>query len=345
MDIFSQEHLNLISANFADPRWRFLALPTSVALAIALVGDWIIGDLKWLFRAVPHPVVLIGKLIGFLDKKLNREDRSSNNRMIRGAIVSCFVISLSSIVGFGLNKLAEFIPYFWIFNIFLVSVLLAGRSLFSYVGAVASGFKKSGLEGGREAVSHIVGRNPKTLDKHGVVRATIESLAENFADGVVAPAFWFLIFGLPGILAYKTINTLDSMIGYRTKRHKDFGMFAARLDDLVNWVPARISGILIVIAAFFLPKSNPFRAAKIMWEDSKKHASPNAGWPEGAMAGAFNWALGGPRQYPGGVKEGAWIGQGKARLEPDHISKAQDLYVIANTVQCVIILMVMVSGY
>ncbi|WP_420548960.1 adenosylcobinamide-phosphate synthase CbiB [Curvivirga sp.] len=327
-----------------ESKWAFLILPTSATLVLALILDWVQGDLKWLFRIIPHPVVFYGKIIAFLDKKLNREDRSANNKMVRGMLVSLFVISIGVCIGLLLEKIAEILPWFWILNIWLTAVMLAGRSLYTHVRAVATGFAKSGLDGGREAVGHIVGRDPKTLDKHGVIRAAIESLAENFADGVVAPAFWYLLFGLPGILGYKAVNTLDSMIGYRTKRHKDFGMFAARLDDLVNWLPARISGCMIVIAAFLHPNSNPFRAMKIMWIDSSKHASPNAGWPEGAMAGAFNWALGGPRQYPGGVSEAAWIGQGKARLEPNHIGYALDLYAITNVVQAVFVLMVLVGS-
>ena len=330
----------------ADPeftgRWAYLSLPLSASLAIALILDWLLGDMKWLFNRIPHPVVIIGKLIAFLEKKLNRQSRSVNNRLVRGAITSIFVITLAALFGASLEYLADIIPWFWVFNLWIVSVMLAGRSLYSHVGAVAKGFKENGLEGGREAVSHIVGRDPKTLDQHGIVRASIESLAENFADGVVAPAFWFLLFGLPGIFAYKAVNTLDSMIGYKNPRYKDFGMFAARFDDLVNLIPARLSGIFIVIASFFYPGTNPFRALKIMWTDSSKHASPNAGWPEGAMAGAFDWALGGPRQYPGGVSEAAWIGSGKARLEPMHIEKAMDLYAITNITQCVIVLMVMV---
>lgn len=344
MEFNFQDYLETASTALADPKWALLALPTTALIALAIVLDWIQGDMRWLFRFLPHPVVLIGKLIGVLDKKLNREDRSSTNRAIRGAIVSCFVILLAILVGVGLTEIARIIPWFWLFNLWLCAVLLAGRSLYSHVGAVAKGFAKNGLDGGREAVGHIVGRDPKTLDKHGVVRAAIESLAENFADGVVAPAFWGVLFGLPGILGYKAVNTLDSMIGYRTKRHKDFGMFAARLDDLVNWLPARLSAIFIIIGAFFHPNTNPFRAAKIMWQDSGKHASPNAGWPEGAMAGAFDWALGGPRQYPGGVSEAAWIGQGKARLEASHIPYALNLYILANAGQLVIILALMVSG-
>lgn len=302
----------------------------AMLLVLALLLDWILGDMRWFYRFVPHPVVLIGKLITALDRRLNRDTRSGRNRMIRGALVAVVVVGLSALIGWGIDRGLDEIPYGWAAEVFLVSVLLAARSLFSHVGDVAHALKSDGVDGGRKAVAHIVGRDPSTLDEHGVARAAVESLAENFADGVAAPAFWYLVFGLPGILAYKAVNTLDSMIGYRNAKYKDFGMAAARLDDIVNWIPARLTGILICISAFFSPKSAPLRAVRAMFRFAGKHASPNAGWPEGAMAGALDLALGGPRRYPGGISEAAWIGDGRARLTPGDIRAAQYLYAIAN---------------
>lgn len=322
--------LSYLPDHFPLPEQGFI-LP--VMLGLALLLDWLLGDMRWFFKFAPHPVVLIGKLISFLEKKLNRESRSKNARIARGLVVTLFVTGFSALIGYVLSKAFSLIPYGWLGEILLVAILLAGRSLFTHVGAVAKGLKEGGIEGGREAVSHIVGRDPKTLDEFGVARAAVESLAENYADGVVAPAFWYLIFGLPGILAYKAINTLDSMIGYRTKRYKQFGMTAARLDDLANWIPARLSALIITLAAFFAPRANPFRAIKFIHKFAGKHASPNAGWPEGAMAGALDFALGGPRRYPGGVKEAAWIGSGKARLKPADIRASQTLYLISNLVK------------
>ncbi|WP_259781518.1 adenosylcobinamide-phosphate synthase CbiB [Aestuariispira ectoiniformans] len=305
-------------------------LSTAMILALALVLDWALGDMRWFYRFVPHPVVLIGRLIGILDKRLNRESRSSRNRMIRGAMVTAFVVLLCALIGWGLDRGLRQVPYGWGIEVFLVSILLAARSLFTHVGNVAKALKADGLEGGRKAVAHIVGRDPSQLDSHGVARAAVESLAENFADGVIAPAFWYLIFGLPGILAYKAINTLDSMIGYRNARYKDFGMAAARFDDLANWIPARLTGVLVCLAAALSPKSAPVQAARSMIRFAGKHASPNAGWPEGAMAGALDLALGGPRRYPGGISEAAWIGDGRARLTAGDIRAAQYVYAVAN---------------
>src|SRR5690606_17129842 len=159
-----------------------------------------------------------------------------------------------------------------------------------HVRAVAVGLGDN-LEAGRAAVSHIVGRDPAQLDEHGVSRAAIESLAENFGDGVIAPVFWYVLFGFPGLLVYKTVNTMDSMIGHRTERYRAFGMVAARLDDALNYFPARLSALMIALAAAVSPKANPFRAIKTMVRDAGKHRSFNAGWPEGAMAGALGIAL------------------------------------------------------
>ncbi|RED51220.1 adenosylcobinamide-phosphate synthase CbiB [Aestuariispira insulae] len=325
---------DLSDLSFALPE---SGLITPAMLALALILDWVIGDMRWFHKIVPHPVVLIGNLIKVLEKKLNRESRSGNARIVRGLLVTMFVVGLSGLCGGLIHYGLAMLPYGWLAEIFLIATLLAGRSLFTHVGAVAKGLATGGLKGGREAVSHIVGRDPNSLDEYGVARSAIESLAENYADGVVAPAFWYLVFGLPGILGYKAVNTLDSMIGYRNKRYKDFGMAAAKLDDVANWIPARLSGLILTVGAFAAPKANPFRAIKIIVGFAGKHASPNAGWPEGAMAGALDFALGGPRKYPGGISEAAWIGSGRARLKDKDIRSAQWLYAAANLVQLILV--------
>jgi adenosylcobinamide-phosphate synthase len=317
---------------------RMIPLPEIVAppgdplvvLATALVLDAVVGDMRWLFRLVPHPVVWAGGLTGFLDRKLNREGRSPANRLIRGVVVVVIVVGLSATVGWGLALLAAQFPYGWVIELFLVTVLIAQRSLFMHVRAVGRALQRDGLQAGREAVSHIVGRRTDRLDEHGVVRAAIESLAENFADGVAAPAFWYALLGLPGIFAYKAINTMDSMIGYKSDRYRHFGMAAARLDDVANLVPARLSGLLFVLAAVASPTANPFRAFRIMWRDSRKHDSPNAGWPEAAVAGALDLALGGPRHYLGGVAKSEWLGDGRARATVRDIRRALMLYAVAG---------------
>jgi len=212
-------------------------------------------------------------------------------------------------------------------------VLVAQRSLYEHVAAVAKALNSGGLAAGRRAVRHIVGRDPASLDAHGVVRAAIESLAENFSDGVVAPAFWYLLLGLPGLFAYKMANTLDSMIGHRSPRYRSFGWAAARLDDLLNLAPAPISGLLLIAAAIFAKNGRPDRALVVMVRDGRKHHSPNAGWPESAMAGALGLALAGPRRYPGGLVDDPWLGDGNARAATSDIARALQLYRLACLIE------------
>jgi adenosylcobinamide-phosphate synthase len=210
-----------------------------------------------------------------------------------------------------------------------IGVLLSQRSLFQHVAAVAAALQWGGLPAGREAVRHIVGRDPRSLEAHGVARAAIESLAENFSDGVVAPIFWYLLFGLPGLFAYKMASTLDSMIGHRTERYRAFGWAAARFDDLLNLVPAPLSGLLLVVAALFAGDAQAGPALRIMLRDARKHHSPNAGWPEAAMAGALGLALAGPRQYAEGRVEDPWLGDGTPLARPADIIRALRLYAYA----------------
>ncbi len=314
-----------------------------IIIITAIVIDWICGDMRWLFDFCNHPIVIIGKLIGFFDKKLNRHDRSNNNRMLRGLIVVILITSLSGIIAVIADKLINNLSFNWLIEAFIISILLAGRSLYAHVYVVGSELKNNGLIAGRKAVSHIVGRDTKSLDKYAISRAAIETLAENFADGVIAPIFWYLFFGLPGLFIYKSVNTMDSMIGYKNIHYKDFGMVAARLDDILNIIPARISGCLLILASIFTPKANPYNSLKIMWNYANHHASPNAGWPEAAMAGAFNFALGGPRKYTNdGTKDiinhDIWIGDGRAKLTINDLKNAGRLYLTANLILIIILL-------
>jgi adenosylcobinamide-phosphate synthase len=185
---------------------------------------------------------------------------------------------------------------------------------------------RDSLGAGREAVSHIVGRDPQALDEAGVARAAIETLAENTSDGVVAPWFFLLLLGLPGIALYKAINTADSMIGHRNDRYRDYGWAAAKLDDAVNWIPARLTALLVTAACFIIPHASPSRAWKMARRDAPRHDSPNAGWPEAAFAGALGFALGGPRSYDGEMIDLPRFGDGKAALVGSDILRALQLY-------------------
>ncbi len=306
-------------------------------LLLALVLDAIFGEMPWLFRFLSHPVVMIGNAIGFFDRRLNRLERSNRSRLIRGAIATVILVTLAAAIGTAIHWAAVTVPFGWFFELLVMTTLIAQRSLYDHVSRVRTALDESGLAAGREAVSHIVGRDPNALDDHGVCRAAIESLAENFSDGVVAPVLWTLIFGLPGLLAYKTINTLDSMIGHKTPRYLYFGRFAARLDDAANWIPARISGVILVLASFIAPGARPGAALRTMFRDAGKHKSPNAGWPEAATAGALDLALAGPRRYPEMAVNDPWVGDGRARATTADIKAALRLYVVGSLIDAALV--------
>jgi adenosylcobinamide-phosphate synthase len=299
------------------------AMPAILALALAL--DAALGEAP--FRRVPHPVALIGRAVAALDRRLNASGLGASgldarDLRRRGAATVAAVAGGAAILGLALALAFRSAPGLWLAEAFAVFALLAARSLHDHVRAVARALESEGLEAGRAAVAHIVGRDPAVLDGHGVARAAIESLAENFSDGVAAPAFWYLLLGLPGMLAYKAVNTLDSMIGHKVPRYLDFGRAAARLDDALNLAPARLSGLLLALASG--PK---FPAAwGAVRRDARKHRSPNAGWPEAAMAGALGLKLAGPRVYPGETVDAPFIGPGTQDATAGDIRRALRVY-------------------
>lgn len=265
------------------------SLPTPWIVVGALLVEGVVG---WP-RRLPHPVVWIGGLIAGLERRWNRVERPEGGRCLLGVVVVMILLAVAGGVGWGLERLAAMAP-FWP-GLMLVVVCgatgLAARSLFDHVRAVARPLTAGDLPAARLAVGMIVGRDVAAMDEGEVAAAALESLAESFCDGVVAPVFWFVLGGLPGLFAYKAINTADSMIGHMEPRWRAFGWAAARTDDVMNWIPARIGGALIALGGW--------QGWRIMWRDAGKHASPNAGWPEAAMAGALRVRLGGPVRYDG----------------------------------------------
>ena len=298
-------------------------------LVAGLVIDALFGEMPAIFRQIPHPVVIAGRAIAFFDRKLNREARSETLRRERGIVAVIVLVGGAALLGLAVERVCRGRLIGAAVEAVLIAVLVAQRSLYEHVAAVAAALGSGGLTGGREAVRHIVGRDPMSLDAHGVARAAIESLAENFSDGVVAPVFWYLLLGLPGLFAYKMANTLDSMIGHRTPRYRAFGWAAARLDDVLNTVPAPLSGVLLAVAAVFATNGRPGHALAIMLRDGRKHRSPNAGWPESAMAGALGLALAGPRRYAEGLVADPWLGDGRARAGVADIRRGLQLYRLA----------------
>jgi adenosylcobinamide-phosphate synthase len=314
-----------------------------LVLLLALALDFALGDLGALWRILPHPVAWAGGAIGWLDRRLNRLDRSDAARRWRGIFSVALLAVAALALGGGIEGWLLLIPHGWIVEVAVVAVMLAQKSLLDHVAAVATALKREGLEAGRAAVRHIVGRDPDSLDEHGVARAAIESLAENFSDGVVAPALWYALAGLPGLFLYKTANTLDSMIGHRSPRYLQFGWAAARFDDLLNLAPARLAAAMLVLAALILPRANGRAAFTTMITDARKHRSPNAGWPEAAAAGALGLALGGPRRYGGSAVQDAWLGAGRARATAADIGQALRLYLAACLVQATLVLVALMA--
>ncbi|WP_169570207.1 adenosylcobinamide-phosphate synthase CbiB [Sneathiella limimaris] len=317
-------------------------IPTPLALGFLLLGfDLLIGDPAWLYKRIPHPVIPIGNLIGWLEARLNR---SKDHRIQFGAglLTSILVVILVASVGIVISALLDQVPFGGILLAILGSSLIACKGLYQAVANVEAGLSTS-LQEGRKAVSHIVGRDPDSLDEAGVARASIESLAENFLDGTVSPLFWFLIAGLPGLLVYKAVNTLDSMIGHRNDRFEYFGKFAARLDDVMNYIPARLTGLLIAGSSLFLRNAD-FRAAfQVLFKDARLHKSVNAGWQEAAMAGALGISLAGPRQYGGRLTEDHWMNSaGRKDVTPLDIRRALTLYQVTTAYLFVLLVIIAV---
>ncbi|AWB19794.1 cobalamin biosynthesis protein CobD [Methylobacterium currus] len=297
-------------------------------LVLALAVEAVLGYPDRLYRLAGHPVTWIGALIAVLDRGLNREADSPARRRTAGILALLLVLAATGLAAFSLAlACGEFglLPGMVLCAV-LAASLPAQRSLHDHVAQVAKDLDRDGLPGGRNAVAMIVGRNPETLDEAALCRAAIESLAENFSDGIVAPAFWLGAGGLPGGALYKAINTADSMIGHRTPRHEAFGWAAARLDDLVNLPASRLTAGLIIAAAALSPGASPREALAAVRRDAGRHRSPNAGWPEAAMAGALGLRLAGPRVYGTTRVEDAWMGSGRADANAADIRRALVLY-------------------
>ena len=281
-------------------------------------------------RAIGHPVTWMGSLIGVLDRTLNRDADSADRRRIAGAIAVSILVGTVGLSAYILQCAALRLPYGILILAVLAGTMIAQRSLHRHVAAVALALEKSDLAAGRAAVSQIVGRDTAMLDGAGIARAAIESLAENFSDAIVAPVLWLAIAGLPGAALYKAINTADSMIGHRTPRHQAFGWAAARLDDLVNLPASRLAALLLIAAAALTRDASAGNAWRAVRRDAARHRSPNAGYPEAAMAGALELALGGDRAYGGVRVDGAVLGDGRTSADAADIRRALRLYRYAD---------------
>jgi adenosylcobinamide-phosphate synthase len=305
-----------------------MALSNSLlVLSLALAVEAAVGYPNRLYTAIGHPVTWIGRMIKMLDGSLNREDQPFNRRRAAGILALLTLLAVTGLSAWAVEMLLRPSGLIGVMILaVLASSLLAQRSLHDHVAAVSKGLREGGIDGGRRAVSMIVGRNPQSLDEAGVSRAAIESLAENFSDGIVAPAFWLGLGGLSGAVLYKAANTADSMIGHRTPRHEAFGWAAARFDDLVNLPASRLSALLIMGAAALNRGASPQAAWRAVRRDASHHRSPNAGWPEAATAGALGLRLAGPRVYGDVRVEDRWMGDGRAEADASDIDRALTLY-------------------
>lgn len=300
------------------------------AAALALLIERLFGYPKQLYDRISHPVEWIGTILAKLETLLYEPEAEALQARLRGLaalLVLLFIVVLPAVL---IGSFLSTFKFGWIIEALLATALIAQHSLYEHVSAVGRGLDTSLIEG-RKAVAKIVGRDPAALDESGVVKGALESLAENTSDGIVAPLFWYVLLGLPGIVAYKAINTADSMIGHKSERYIYFGWAAARLDDFINLPASRMTGLLFVSAAAWNDSERGKLAMQAMWRDASKHQSPNAGWPESALAASLGVKFGGPRSYAGTRVDLPWMGEGREVLNRDDIRKGLRLYGTAMT--------------
>jgi adenosylcobinamide-phosphate synthase len=317
---------------------------SNIELTLAtLVLEAGIGYPDFIYRVVGHPVTWIGSMLSNLEARLNHSADSDRSKRLRGSLTLAVVLAASMGTAFLIGWISPKDPVRAGMIVLISTSLMAQRSLCEHVQAVADALQIEGLEAARIAVSMIVGRNPASLDESGVARAAIESLAENYSDGVVAPAFWLAVGGLVGAVGYKATNTADSMIGHRTPRYAAFGWAAARLDDLINLPASRLAALFLMIGACAVGGS-PSAAFRAIRKDARHHRSPNAGWPEAAMAGALGLQLAGPRVYGDTVVDDAFMGDGRRDASASDIRRALKLYKAACVAQVLLLLAIVFIG-
>jgi adenosylcobinamide-phosphate synthase len=300
------------------------------AAALALLVERLFGYPKPLYDKIGHPVEWFGTVLKKLEALLYDPQAEPLQARLRGLAVLLALLLIVTIPAVFVASILSTLKFGWIVEALLATALIAQHSLYEHVSAVGKGLDTS-LNEGRKAVARIVGRDPANLDESGVVKGALESLAENASDGIVAPVLWYALLGLPGIVAYKAINTADSMIGHKSERYIYFGWAAARLDDLVNLLASRLTGFLFAAAAAWNDQERGKLAVLAMWRDAPKHQSPNAGWPESALAASLGVKFGGPRSYEGARVDLPWMGEGRETLNRDDIRKGLRLYGTAMT--------------
>lgn len=317
--------------------WHF------IILFCAIILDMFVGDPDWIWRRFTHPIVWFGRVTGYVDNKFNSPDISNNRRKYNGVIALIILVVGAVTLGLLLAVILTHLGTIGlVLEILIVAIFIAQKSMSDHVDQIIKPLKENNIIEARHAVSMIVGRDTAKLDHSAISRAGIESMSENFSDGVVAPIFWFAIFGLPGLFAYKMINTADSMIGHMNEKYQDFGWASARFDDLVNWLPARLAALFILLGGVFSHGAAVFlRAIKVVFRDAKIHRSPNAGWPEAGMAGILDIALAGPRRYGECIVEDAYINEtGRKTLTCSDVLLAKTIFWTACLIQALVVLLI-----
>ncbi len=306
---------------------------------VGCIVEKYVGYPQGLLRIFGHPVQWMGAFIGWLDDTLNTQPDDELEGLGRGGLAVVLLLLVTAFPAYMLQDILNRFSAGWIVNSLLATAFIAQKSMRDHVSEVALALS-SNIAAGRASVSKIVGRDTRELDESGIAKAALESLAENTADGIVAPVLWYALLGLPGLVAYKAINTADSMIGHKSERHLFFGFCAAKLDDLVNLPASRLTALFFAMAAG--PQAGA-RACKAAWADATKHRSPNAGWPEAAMAGALGLRFGGPRTYEDGMVDLPWMGDGRENLTRHDIAAALKLYDRALWVMLAVLVLLAVS--
>lgn len=322
--------------------WHF------IILFLAIILDMLVGDPDWIWRKYTHPIVWFGRAVGYIDKQLNSLFFSNSQRKIRGILAITCLVSSAVILGLLFVSILSRVGFFGqVLEIVMVAIFIAQKSMSDHVERIIKPLKENDIEEARTSVSMIVGRDTKQLNESSISRATIESMSENFSDGVVAPIFWFAILGLPGLFAYKMINTADSMLGHMTEKYQDFGWASAKLDDLVNWVPARLSSLLIILAGVFRRENKTaLSAVDVVLRDAKLHRSPNAGWPEAAMAGVLGVALAGPRTYAEYKVDDAYMNEtGCQKLTFNDVKSAKIVFWTACLIEVLVVLFIIAINH
>ena len=300
-----------------------------ILLVFALILEAVFGRFSALTRGPGAPVVLVAGFVCWFDRKLNRKGRSLGDRAARGAIVALFIILMAGAAGWGMAWLTQNIALFWILETLMIALSLDQRGTYTIVQKCGRALRGEDLPQARKHLALISGQPVNSMDLHHLARTGLEASAAAIARGVTGPVFWYVLFGLPGLMVFRAVDIMAELVGHQTDRHWAFGFTAARLNDILLFVPARLAGLYTVLASILVPTAKPSLAAKIMLRDAGKHHSLNLGWPLGAMAGALNLALAGPRKVNADTARGAWIGDGTAKATAVDISRGLYLAAIA----------------